>query len=799
MRNRLLIGVAMAALGTGHFTTLAHAQDEGASSAASGDIVVTANKREQNLNDVGLTITAISGDALDERGVTSLEDIASVVPGLSFASSTNSTPIFTLRGVGFNESSLGVYPAVSVYTDQVPLPFPVTASHAAYDLERVEVLKGPQGTLFGQNATGGAINYIAAKPTDSFEAGGDIGYGRFDRFEGNAYISGPLADDVNARLSVTGLNSGDWQRSNTRPNDTNGGESYYAGRFQLDVKPAEGIRLLFNANGWKDKSDPQAQQLVAVDPQIAPPGAPAATYVNLANTPLSPFSARAADWTPGAGTPSGDRGFYQLSLRADIDVTDNVTLTSLTSYNDYSQNNIFDGDGTPLVLFDIVQGNGAITSFNQEIRLANNDSGPLRWVIGGNYEDSKTFEDQILNYQDSSNNNAANAFINSSGITNEQNIENWALFANGEYDITDQLTFKAGARYTKSTNDADICGYASGDGNVATLFNILGGLFNPMTPFTPLTQTDNPAGTNNCYTLNNSLLPGERFIRQLKEDNLSWRVGLDFRASDDILLYTNVSRGYKAGSFPSLAAATFTAIAPVTQESVTAYEAGFKAGFADNMVQLNGAAFYYDYKDKQVRGKLLDPIFGILDALQNVPKSRIFGLETDLTVRPVEGLTLSGSVTYLDSKIKRFTGVNVRGATNNFAGDAIPFTPKWSYGANIDYRVETAGGGTPFIGASITGRSSSDAALGGSRIAFSNGPNARLAPGITRLYKLNGYTTVDGRIGYEAPDEAWKLTVWGKNIFNENYYTNVITSSDSVARFAGRPSTYGFTIGFKVK
>jgi outer membrane receptor protein involved in Fe transport len=180
------------------------------------EIVVTANKRQENINKVGLTITAVSGTQLAERKVSSLEDIASLVPGLAYSPSTANTPIFTLRGVGFNESSLGVYPAVSVYIDQAPLSFPVLASHSAYDLERVEVLKGPQGTLFGQNSTGGAINYIAAKPTRTFEAGGDISYGRFNQVEGNAYISGPITDTLRGRISITGLNSDPWQYSVSR-------------------------------------------------------------------------------------------------------------------------------------------------------------------------------------------------------------------------------------------------------------------------------------------------------------------------------------------------------------------------------------------------------------------------------------------------------------------------------------------------------------------------------------------------------------------------------------------------------
>lgn len=342
-KNCMLLGVAFAALTQGQ---LAHAQTA-PTAEEGGEIIVTANKREQNINDVGLTITALSSESIADRKITSLADVAAAVPGLAYSPSTTNTPIFTLRGVGFNESSLGVYPAVSVYADEVPMPFPVTASHAAYDLERIEVLKGPQGTLFGQNSTGGAINYIVAKPTESFEAGGDIGYGRFNTIEGNAYISGPLGNTVAARLAVTGLNSDDWQKSNSRPNDTNGKQSYVAGRLLLDFKPSDGLRFSLNLNGWRDKSDPQAQQMVAVRPQV-PAIATATNLAGLASAQFSPRNARAADWSTGVGEPRGDRKFYQASLRMDADVTDDITFTSLTSYNDYKQTQATDGDGLPL-------------------------------------------------------------------------------------------------------------------------------------------------------------------------------------------------------------------------------------------------------------------------------------------------------------------------------------------------------------------------------------------------------------------------------------------------------------------
>lgn len=780
-----LCGAAITAIATG---SSAVAQNNPNAGARSGEIVVTANKREENLNDVGLTITAISGAALEERKITSLADIASVVPGLEYAASANSTPIFTLRGIGFNESSLGVYPAVSVYIDQVPLPFPILAAHSAYDLKRVEVLKGPQGTLFGQNSTGGAINYIAARPTDTLEAGGNISYGRFNAIEGNAYVSGPLSDTMRGRIAVNGLNSDAWQISTTRPGDRNGKQSYVAGRLLLDWDASDSIRFSLNVNGWKDNSEPQAPQFIALRPQD-----PAFTLPQELVEPLVDPAPRNADWSTGEFEPRAKRNFYQLGLRADIDLTDDITLTSLTSYTHFKQRTTIDSDGTSLILNDLSQNNGKIESFNQELRLANSADNPFRWVIGANYENSKTFEDQILRYIDDSVYNPNNLFINASGVTINQDLKNYAFFGNVEFDVSETITLKGAIRYTNSKNTSRICGYSPGDGAVANLFNLLGTLdaFNPnQIPFDPI-------GPDDCYTLNNDGIPGTPFINTLKEDNVSWRVGLDYKVNPDVLLYGNVSRGYKAGSFPALAAATFKQLKAVTQESVTAYEAGFKATLIDRKVQLNGAGFYYDYKNKQVRGKTGDVLFGILDILTNVPKSRVFGFESDISIRPIEGLTLAGSVTYLDSKINTFTSFNVLGAIQDFSGEPLPFTPKWNFGLDLDYRHKLANGGAPFFGASLSSHSSSDASPGSGEIEIPVSPVNRTIPDLTTPFKTNAYTTVDARLGYEAPDGQWKVTVWGKNIFNEYYWSNAVIANDSIFRLAGRPRTYGVTFGFK--
>jgi len=785
--------------------------------ADTNDIIVTANKRSESANKVGLSITTLSAQELSNRHITSLSDIATAVPGLIFSPSTTNTPIFTLRGVGFNESSLGVYPAVSVYVDQAPLPFPVMASHAAFDLERVEVLKGPQGTLFGQNSTGGAINYIAAKPTSTFQAGGDVSYGRFNQLDGNAYVSGPITPTLGFRLSATGLHMDDWQYSITR-HDTNGHQSYVASRLLLDWKPTDRLTLALNLNGWIDKSQPQAQQLIAVTPQI-PSGASQA----FKDSVFAPNKSRAADWTnqsvdpatgvvnpdgttvPGTATlsdfdPFANRKFFQVSLRGDYKITDDVTLTSITTYDHYKQRQSTDGDGNALVTFDLPVNDGYLHSFNQEVRLANDTTSNFRWVVGGNYESSQTFENQLLRFYDDSNYNPNNLYINAAGVANHQSIRNIAGFANAEYKILPNLKVTAGARYTDSRNRADICPYTITGGNVDKLFNILGGLVGTV-PFTPITPSS-------CYALDNLTqtnpgvpdnVPGRRFQRTLSEHNVSWKGGIEYQVTPDDLVYANVSRGYKAGSFPSLAASNFVALLPVTQESLTAYEVGTKSQFFNRLLGVNASAFYYSYKNKQVRGKLADPIFGDLDALVNVPKSRIWGAEADLILRPARGLVISTNVTYLNSKILNFNhAVNILGQSDvDFKGAPLPFTPKWSGSVNVDYRYPLANGGSIVAGFTTTARTSQDAVINAHNIDVQSVPTDIVRPGVGHVYVVKGYSTTDARIGYEAQDGKWRVSIWGKNVFNKYYWTTVIAANDSAARLAGMPATYGITFGFK--
>lgn len=753
--------------------------------AGNSEIIVTANKREERLDRVGSTIAVLSGSDLQAKRVVSLADLASVVPGLSFANSNFGSPVYTLRGVGFYEASLGAYPTVSLYVDEAPLPFPVLTRHSDYDLERVEVLKGPQGTLFGQNATGGAINFIAAKPTDELRIGGDLSYGRFDEVVVNGYAGGPLSDTLKVRFAGRYRRADGWQVSSSR-GDANGEINELMGRLILTFEPTDRLRFNLNLNGWVDKSDTQAGQVIAFNFQSAIPSQA------LLSQQLSPQTARAADWTPGV-TDTHNR-MYQSTLRGDFDLTEAVTLTSLTSYVNYRQRQSNDPDGLPLSNYNFLNDDGFVRSFYQEFRIANTDSGPLRWIAGANYQRNRTQERVNSRYSDASISNTLGTvfgyFIRDSEYTIKQKFTSKAVFGGLEYDILPAVTVKGSARYTKSRVDYNECSLdptALPDNTGAFFYDVLlGGQFGPY-------------GPGDCYALNDTgiangdVAPGAPgpINNSLSEDNVSWKVGVDWRTSDDSLLYVNLTKGYKAGSFPTIGASVSSQYRAVTQEALMSYEAGFKLSAFDRRVRLTGAAFYYDYVDKQIRAKRIDPTFGILDVLQNIPKSKVKGFETGLSATPVDGLTLTANYTFLDAKIKEFQGINGGGVAADFSGSTIPYTSKHSLDAGARFEAPVSREVTGFVDVNYMYRSSAYSVIGGDI----NPPNA--VPNDGCLFCMRSYSLVNASLGVKTADERWSATLWGTNIFNKYYWTNVIANYDTIIRFTGKPATYGVTIGFR--
>ncbi|ARR55926.1 TonB dependent receptor [Rhizorhabdus wittichii DC-6] len=793
-RSRLGVAISIGAMVAAITAVPAAAQTAGASggavpatdAAGIGEIIVTAQKRSERLSDVGMSITARTGDQLKTSGVTSINDFAKVDTSFSFGLSQSGTPVYTIRGVGYYDFALAAPPTVSTYVDQVPLAFSALTKGVTLDLERVEVLKGPQGTLFGQNSTGGAINFIAAKPTSTFQAGMEASIGRFTAINVNGFVSGPLSDTLRARLAFSADAGGAWQKSYTR-DDTLGDRRFQTARLLLDWDASDRLTIAINLNGWRDRSDTQAGQLTGFPrpSALTDPSAnvPVAVRDAIFNSPLSPRNPRAADWGPI--DPRADERFYQASLRADYEISDEVVLTSISSYSDFRTDSFYDIDGLA-IQNQSTRLDGDSKSFSQELRLGGKAlDDRLDWVAGGNYASDKTHDGQFVDLTISA---PAYAFVGAGGppwqvIRNQSNtdIDTYAAFANLSYKLADQLTIHGGARYTKSRNRFEGCTYDVGDGIWAAGTNALQFVVKNFILQDPASFA--PIGPGGCSTFDANFTPG-LVRRKLTEDNVSWRAGVDWKPMSDVLLYANVSKGYKAGAFQTSAFLSTVATAPVSQESVMAYEAGFKAFLLDRAVQIDGAYFHYDYRDKQVNGAVPEPIvFGTLFGLINVPKSKLDGFELSSLWRPAEGLTVRANVTYLDSRVVGdFVNVNRVGSASNFEGEAFPFTPKWSTLLGFQYERPVSDATVAYVGADYTYRSSTQNGFGS-----------------LDFERIRGYGLLDLRAGIRSADNSWTAEIWGRNVTNTYYWNDATYVTDTSYRRAGMPVAYGLRINYRFR
>jgi iron complex outermembrane recepter protein len=733
------------------------------------EIIVTAQKREQSANTVGMSITAATDATLRGRGIVTVADLTRMVPGLTLQESSFNSTSFTLRGVGFFNSDLATPPAVTVYVDEAPLPYPAMTKLAAFDLARVEVLKGPQGTLFGQNATGGAVNYIAAKPSEAFATGLDATYGRFNRAQVGGFISGPLSDELGARIAVQGRSGDAWQRSISRPGDELGDIRELQTRATLEWQPNADFTSRLTATLTHDRSESIAGQFVAPAAAIPPLAVP-----GLLTFPVVTES-RAADWSPvrpGTNRPfpyDSDTTLYQGSWRNDYDLRDDVTLTSITSYADFEMSYGQDPDGTPFHVSELIDRAGKISAFFEELRVAGRHV-KVNWLLGANYANDEVEDEPLEFFSDNDVGRLfmgvnPQAFADASFFPGRIGVETYAAFGRLEYKSTDRLMLDGAVRYNIDRRDFDHCGIAASE-HFAAFWNMFRGGAQPLTE------------VGDCYVLDpaNGLQPVSNVHNTLHEDSTSWRVGLNWTAAPETLLYANVSKGYKAGAAPVLAASTVVQFTPVPQESLLAYEAGLKASLFEHRAQLNAAAFYYEYEDKQLRGAVLDPTFGPLEALVSIPKSHVAGMEAQVVARPLAGLVIDASVLYLKTEIDEFTGFDARAQFGDQSGTPFPFSPEWQAIASADYEFPLSLTLTGLIGASLVYNDETFAGVGA-----------------LDLFRIDSTALLDLRAGVGIDSGRYRLWAWGKNVTDEYYWTNVFANGNAVSRFVGQPMTYGIS------
>jgi iron complex outermembrane recepter protein len=772
VREQLLAAVGVAALSLS--PAAAQEQPQNAPQAGDvGEIIVTAQKRSERLMEVPISIAAATGEQLARQGITRPEDLSKIVPGLTFQKAPYGTPVLYLRGVGVFDIGAGISPAVAVYVDQVPVPYLAMSSGAGFDVERVEVLKGPQGTLFGQNSTGGAINYIASKPTREVEAGFDLTYGRFNQIDGQAFVSGPISDAVRVRLSGKHESRDGWQISQTRPSGPDGRHGrrdFTQGRLLIDLDVSERLKLSLAANAWIDKSDTQAYQFIEFRPRL-PGGLPIGYTIE--NFPKPPKNPRLADWVQGRPYRN-DARYYQFSSRADYEVDEALTLTSITAYSNYKNTrSIVNGTGTNFSSQELGS-SPRINTFTQELRGALNLENGIKFIAGVNYEKDHTL-DYLFNEDVNVTYFSLNGIIfNSLDFYADQHVKTYAAFGSVDIPLTSSLTAQIGGRYTKSKRDFEGCLGDYGDGLLAAA---IGSLF-PIPISAP----------GECVTIvATQTSTGVQFSRpdtlrdKLNEDNVSWRAGLNWKPSSDLLVYGNVTKGYKAGAFVPTSGIFDGQFKPVTQESVLAAEGGVKASLLNRKVSVSAATFYYDYRNKQIQGFVPLPPFGSQASEINIPKSRVIGAEAQVEVRPARGLYISAAGTYVNSEVRR--GPAIGGAVDpvgnviDLAGESFPHAPKWQFAGNARYEFPISPAVNAFFGGDVSYRSKTNSTFGRAKI-----------------FEIPSYALVGLIGGIAADDDRWRIQIWGRNIFNEFYSTGVIYTGDAVSQTVGEPATYGITL-----
>ncbi len=811
------------------------AEESAANNAASQEIVVTAQFRAQKLQDTPLAITAVNSAVLEARGQTDISQITNQAPNVVLRNQPQSGGIGLIafiRGIGQTDFNYALEPGVGIYVDDVYIPTLSSSLLDLMDLERVEVLRGPQGTLAGRNSIGGAIKLFSKKPTG--EGGGYLQatYGAYNRIDVRGMADFKITDTLSARISGATKNTDGYVKlldyglahptSNVRANNakgdgiergTLGGRSFSAARIALRWEATPDIEVNLAGDYTRERNDSGAQVLLFAGARDAngkeipraattPEGIPWLVGKDGTSVPLSnafvPYTTRFG--TQGSTTPTGyDARFINYANFVDArtptsqapfkpytatngqnfdgwgvtgnvtaKLADNLTAVWISSFRRYKMSFGFDQDGSPIPVAQL-DNKLRHRAWSQELRLNGSFMDKrIEYTLGGFYFDQNgTYNARVdLNY-------AGIDFIHGPDSTPSTSK---ALFFNGTFHITDAWGVTGGIRHTWDKKDYTYF-RSNPDGTVP----------GPLPcEFFLGAPTAGPTGIGNSP---NCLLIGLYNVTgQFKGQRTDWRVETDYRFSPEVFAYASVSTGYKGGgvnprpffgpSAGECSALPAGVLAPCNQiksfqpETITTYEAGIKTDLFDRKLRFNMSGFYNKYDNIILTLTRCPAAPCLLPA--NVGKANVWGLEAETTIRPVEGFTLDGSLSYLHFK---YTNTGTTGVPLN---NVTPFTPKWnwSFGAQYDY---TMGSGS-VVSARFDGSYQSS--------MFTEAFNAV-------ENQVDGRFLGNARLSYTTSDKNWMVAAEVQNVFNKYYYNtveNVEGPLGVITANPGLPRTWALTV-----
>ncbi len=680
------------------------------------EVVVTAQKRSESLQDVPIAVSAFDAKALKEAGFVDVEDLATQVPNLQISALwATSNPKIFLRGVGNNNFNQTAQSKVAVYLDQVYLSAPSGQLFQMFDLERVEVLRGPQGTLYGKNTTGGAISVISYLPDREFEGYAKAGFGNYDaiHFEGAATL--PLSDTLTSRFAissqkrdgyVTDLGTGD------KVND----EDRWAARGILRYTPDEDHDYILNIHGGKSDSthNNSAHRGLFDLTQLA-----MGNIVRLSpsqvndNRGVDLLGYRDANEDPYKNT-YGDDTFAEVdilgvSLTANIDFGGGYTFTSVTGYEDSDRHVFQEGNGAPSEIFSIDWGPSDFTQFSQEIRVTSPDDQALRWIMGLFY-----FEEQgeVNNFYRLTDVAPFLGGIEAFDQFYDQDTDGYAVFGQVSYDLSEQITLTAGLRWSRESREIQHSSFLA------------------------------DADKNPFFTL---------FDINLDEDWGEWsgRLAIDYKPKEEITLFASVNRGFTAGGFNTGAFNDPIGAERIFDpEILLSYEVGMKSEWFDSRLRLNTTAFFYDYKDLQV----FTFTGAGLQFIENASNAEVYGLEIEVQALPMEGLEISAGLGLMESEYIDF----VRGS-EDLSGNQLIGSPGTQFNSVIQYTLPISTGALVFRGNfTYTGKRYYDETESGD--IASDGSDINL----------------DLKISWVSDGDRYEVSVWGKNVTDEETIIDVV-------------------------
>ena len=774
------------------------------------EVIVTAQKRNQSENDIGIAISTWTGNELRDMGVVSAEDMALRTPGLTVnESSATGVPLYTIRGVGFQDYSTGASSTVGIYFDQVAMPYTVMTRGLLFDAERVEVLKGPQGDLYGRNTTAGQINFISNKPSEEFEVGVNVGYSSYSTVDFEGFVNGSMGENAQGRIALKTIQSSEgWQKS-VDGDDELGEKDVTALRASFNIELSEDANLLLVAHHVDDQSDNKAN--TAYDgreiglAEFSAPYSAVAPYLASGETPpwYSTDDNEAAGWTNSytssiTGTtfdlrPKRDNQLKGMSAHLDWDLG-NVSLTSITAYNKFErvERNDWDGgqynDSSNINTTDL-------SVFSQELQLSGSTDS-VDWLVGAYYSTDEMEEYYHYFMSDSLYGGASLVFdiapfkLNGTGILEldtkyQQETDSSAIFGHVEWQFTDALKLTVGGRYTKEQRDWSGCTYVADDNSLGSFNNVLFGT--TLSAGSCGTIDDRPSSPTFILGLlgtpdaNNGLAV---FTDTIDTSRMMGKIGLDYTPSDNVLYYASISQAFKSGGFNGANSNTTTQLMPYDEEILTSYEIGAKATLLEGSMQLNAAVFSYDYKDKQEQDRVIT-LVGAISGLTNVDESSITGAEIDIQWLPTDGLRLAFGGAWLDTEIDQWQAVDaansawlVNTATFDASGSELPQAPSLSYTALIGYDTN------------IT----ENLILG---MALDLSYTDKTTGGVAPERATEDYMVINARLSISDASEKWKTLLWVRNVADEDYYASAFLGGNGpYVRSMGMPRTVGVSLSY---